>query len=125
MEHEQPSDNTQPFDLEAMMARCLGKLELMDRALVRFESVAQTDLERLARAVDGADATEIARIAHRLKGASSNVSALRVQAQATELEELARADKSDDLSDCLQRLQEEVSHFSQCVASCWQTQNAS
>lgn len=125
MVSDQPDDTKQAFDFEAMLARCLGNRQLVERALRRFESVVQTDLKELQQATDGADAAETARIAHRLKGASSNVSALRVQAQVTELEQLALQQKVEGIPDCLQGLQKEVRHFSQCAASYWQTESVS
>jgi HPt (histidine-containing phosphotransfer) domain-containing protein len=118
------------FDFEAMLARCLGRVELVDRALTRFKPVVQADLEKLERAIGGGEATEIARIAHRLKGASSNVSALRVQAQAAKLEELAQNLEVETNSSCLdllqelELLQEEVSRFTQCAATGGQTERA-
>ena len=125
MVSDQPDDTKQAFDFEAMLARCLGKRQLVKRALHRFESVVQTDLRELQQATDGADATETACVAHRLKGASSNVSALRVQAQAAELEKLALQQKVEDIPGCLQRLQKEVLLFSQSAALHWQTESVS
>lgn len=117
---QEASEPMKAFDFEAMLARCLGKRDLVDRALSRFESVIQTSLEELEAAIDGTDAAEITRIAHRLKGASANVSALRLQAHAAEIEKLASAQKLDEVSGCLKQLHKEVSQFSQSTASLWQ-----
>jgi HPt (histidine-containing phosphotransfer) domain-containing protein len=117
MLRERADEKTRPFDFEAMLARCLGKVELMERALVRFESVVQSDLEDLDQAIERSDAAEIASIAHRIKGASSNVSALRVHAQAARLEELARDEKLEQTPSCGQRLREEVSLFTRYASS--------
>lgn len=113
----QPNDEMKPFDFEAMLARCLGKLDLLDRALFRFETVVQTDLEELEQAISRSDAMKIASIAHRIKGASSNVSALRVHAQAAKLEELARTQKLENSRRFGQQLRAEVSLFFKSASS--------
>ena len=68
-----------------LLARCVGKAELVQRVLNGF--IRQLDEEISKRQNDLADGDfeEAARTAHRLKGASANVAAEQLRATAEEL----------------------------------------
>ena len=91
-----PSEST-PVDLDDLLVRCLGRIDLAERILKKFETVLEADLQQLESAVHARDTEEIAHLAHRIKGASLAVSArpitecakcLEVAATACQLEEI-------------------------------------
>src|SRR5689334_10507171 len=59
-----------PVDLMALLARCMGNMNLIVRVLARFRDTGCADLEQLAGAIDRHDFAAVAEIAHRLKGAA-------------------------------------------------------
>jgi HPt (histidine-containing phosphotransfer) domain-containing protein len=96
-----PSDlSTQesaPIDLQELIERCMGNLELAERVLSKLQSRFDEDMARLEQALSAKDGQLIASIAHRLKGASANVAAHDLQKCAAEIEELANQDILADL----------------------------
>ena len=87
-----------PFDYDEMLTRCVGKVELLERAMTRFRGDLVSDLEQLSTACDAKDADQIARTAHRIKGASANVSAHQLSTAAAVLEASARKHELNDLT---------------------------
>ena len=67
--------DTAPADLEDLFRRCLGNLDLVERVLQAFENHFEKDLDELEAALKSASLTAVGQIAHRMKGASSNVAA--------------------------------------------------
>jgi HPt (histidine-containing phosphotransfer) domain-containing protein len=85
-----------PFDYDEMLTRCVGKAELVERAMTRFTGDLAADLEMLAFACRASDPYQIASTAHRIKGASANVSAHKLSAAAADLETSARNNEPDE-----------------------------
>jgi len=105
-----------PLDTEELLGRCLGKSELVQRVLGRFQRQLTEDLTRIAAAVAAADAAAVAKFAHRIKGAAANVSAHAVRQQAAVLEAAARAEAWDQIRAELDALTLERDEFD----SAWQ-----
>ena len=95
----------------------MGKLDFAQRLLSRFESRLDDDLEELEQQVGSGDLLGIARVAHRIKGASANIAAPRLKAQSADIEDLARSHQLDDLAACLEQIREEQAQFSGTVAA--------
>jgi HPt (histidine-containing phosphotransfer) domain-containing protein len=74
----------------------MGNLELADRLLARFKQGLAESAARFEDAVDAEDLAQLEKLAHRLRGEASNVSALWIADLATELEELARLQITDE-----------------------------
>ncbi|MHC4399262.1 MAG: Hpt domain-containing protein [Planctomycetota bacterium] len=99
------------FDYDALLQRCLGNVEFAERVLAKFRDRFGEDLRQLERGVESADAGQIARIAHRLKGASANVAAAGLRRHAAEIEEFGRVGRISEVPSCLARLRHEWTRF--------------
>ena len=56
------------IDLDALKARCLGNLELVDRVLAKFTGQVDADLDELDQAIHDRNPAKAAQLAHRIKG---------------------------------------------------------
>lgn len=101
------------FDSEALLARCLGKIELAERILAKFNSRVDLDIAELERALASDDLNTIAQVAHRLKGASANVAADALKEKAAGIEELARRGCAGEIPNCMEGLRGERNRFAQ------------
>ena len=110
-----------PIDLPALLSRCIGKTNLRRRVLESFLSQSSVDLELLAAAIGKSDDSEIARLAHRLRGTSLSVSATGFAAIAYELEEVAETASLDEVLRLTVELQNEHHRIVDFVRS---TENA-
>lgn len=99
------------FELEELMARCLGKVELLERVVARFQDVFVDDLNALEAALQAADCQEVGRLAHRMKGASANVSAPLLHACTAAIEDVARANQIERIPSMLDDLRREWALF--------------
>jgi HPt (histidine-containing phosphotransfer) domain-containing protein len=80
-----------PIDTQPFLRRCRGKTSLAERVLVQFEQQLSSQIESLRDSLERSDANGLARVAHTIKGAAANVSALRVCEAAADLERLGIA----------------------------------
>jgi HPt (histidine-containing phosphotransfer) domain-containing protein len=78
------------LDLQQLVDRCLGNLELVDSLLGSFADRLDGSADRLQQAVAQGDLPLAARLAHRLKGEAGNLGALRLLDLASGLEAAAR-----------------------------------
>ena len=69
-----------------LLQRCMGRAELAERLVNKLASQAGEDAREISRAIQQQDAAALAATAHRLKGASANVSAENLRLLAAELE---------------------------------------
>jgi HPt (histidine-containing phosphotransfer) domain-containing protein len=74
------------------------------------------DLAELERAVRVEDAEQVARIAHRLKGASATVAATGLSTGAARIEELARRGELPEIPKRVEELRSEWTRFAGCAA---------
>jgi HPt (histidine-containing phosphotransfer) domain-containing protein len=98
-------------DLMALLARCLGNIDLIVRVLTRFKNTGADDIQHLDGAIEHADLDAVVEISHRLKGAASNVSAPGLQRIASEMEHLGHSGNRADLPAALASLRREWSEF--------------
>lgn len=64
-----------PIDFDELLGRCLGNQALMRRLVGNFLKQIDKDLEVLFMAIEQQDATEVARLVHKIRGTSLSVSA--------------------------------------------------
>jgi HPt (histidine-containing phosphotransfer) domain-containing protein len=88
--------NGEVLDVWALCDRCMGNLDLVERVLDKFETRLPDELAELERVLEQDDAAKIALVAHRIKGNSSNVSAIGLRHAAAEIEDLSRAGRVAD-----------------------------
>ncbi len=74
------------FDHAALRARLLDDDDLVREIVAAFREDAEDQLQSLGEAVAAGDATQAGLLAHKIKGASSNVGGMRLSALARELE---------------------------------------
>lgn len=78
------SHDSLPVDFDELLGRCLGNQSLMRRLVDNFLKQIDKDLEDLLMAIERQDATEVARLVHKIRGTSLSVSAVGL-ARAAEL----------------------------------------
>jgi HPt (histidine-containing phosphotransfer) domain-containing protein len=85
------------IDLEALKARCLGNLDVVERILEKFGTQLEADLATLEAALEARDSATFRAVAHRLKGTFANLEAWPLYACAKEAEELALTEDLGEL----------------------------
>jgi len=84
------SSRSEVLNLNELIDRCLGNIELAERLLRRFEDLLEADLDVISQAASAADVELVCQIAHRIKGASANVAAPALVKVAEEIETAAK-----------------------------------
>ena len=111
MDRTGPDPDAAVLDFEQLLARCMGNIEFMERVLSRFREHFGEDLAELEEGLDATDGGQIARVAHRLKGASANVGAAGLRERAAEIERLGRARRFSEIPPCVDQLRGEWDRF--------------
>jgi HPt (histidine-containing phosphotransfer) domain-containing protein len=111
-----PSGDQQEWiDLQQLVDRCLGNLELADRLIARFrERVAETR-ESLQQALNREETGTIGQLAHRLKGESANLGSGTLARLASELECAAAENRTQDVRVITEQLLRACQQFSENV----------
>ncbi|GAA4434805.1 hypothetical protein GCM10023155_32470 [Bremerella cremea] len=105
----------QSINWESLTSRCIGRIDLVEKALDRFQQTLVGDLEALEAAADEQNAEEVARIAHRIKGTSLTVSADRLAEFATKLEQKAEG-SLQDVDGSLSDIREEYGRLTDIIS---------
>ena len=116
MNRELPESHPDVFDLDELISRCLGNIDLAERIIATFQSGFEADLSELEKAVRAQNAELTAGIAHRLKGASASASAHSLRNRMSEIERLARQDNLTEMPLHLEKLRGDWQDFTQRVA---------
>jgi HPt (histidine-containing phosphotransfer) domain-containing protein len=106
----QPSTESLSKDMlnvEELCNRCMGSKDLVRRVLQKFQHRIPEELAEMEQALERGDAEQVARIAHRVRGASANVSAARLAQAALEIEETSRAEQRAGARVSLDRIRQE------------------
>ena len=106
-----------PLDYKQLLERCIGKIELAERVLRKYEQRFSEDFSELETAVRAQDAAEVTQIAHRLRGTSANVSAEGLMQLTARLEDMGQANRFDEMDTLLEELRKEWIRFGDYVAS--------
>jgi HPt (histidine-containing phosphotransfer) domain-containing protein len=109
--------NSDVLDLQGLCDRCMGNIELVRRVLDKFEQRLPEELVELERVLELGDAAKIALVAHRIKGNSSNVSAVGLQQAAEKIEDLSRVGRVADVAAHLRSLHEQWRLYLDCRAT--------
>lgn len=105
----------QSINWETLKSRCIGRLDLVEKALNRFQDSLVDDLQSLEEAMETLNTQEVARIAHRIKGTSLTVSADRLAGFAMHLERQAEEDLDYD-EEALADIRDECCRLSQLIS---------
>jgi HPt (histidine-containing phosphotransfer) domain-containing protein len=95
----------------SLLHRCLGNIKLVERVLAKFRETGSADLEQLEHALEQLDLPAVVEIAHRFKGAASNVSALGLYELAVQIERCGCDLNRAELSALLPQLRSEWKKF--------------
>src|SRR4051812_8874617 len=89
------------FDREALTSRCLGNETLVERVLQKFTVQLESDVAKLARALEAGDWNEFSLVAHRIKGMAANVEARELSRTAALAENTVSSGNQAGLAECL------------------------
>ena len=106
------------LDHSELVARCMGNVEFAAKILDRFQQQLDDDLALLENECNQHDAAGIARVAHRLKGASANVSARGLRDIFARLEQLGRTEQLRQVPACMDELRSQWSRFKSQSPTC-------
>jgi HPt (histidine-containing phosphotransfer) domain-containing protein len=102
-----PTAASKVLDLDGLLHRCMGDIDLVQRVLEKFQQRVPEELAEIEKALQAGNAEQLARTAHRLKGSSATVSAEGLVSAAAEIEDAGRQGRMADAADCLTRLHNE------------------
>jgi HPt (histidine-containing phosphotransfer) domain-containing protein len=104
-----------PIAYDELAARCLDRIDFIERVLNLFANQFAEDLEQLERVIEAEDGQAIARLAHRMKGACSNTAAHELYNHVSRIERLARENQLDDIPGCYEGIHDAWANFSHAV----------
>ena len=99
------------LDVDGLLRRCNGKIDLAERLLDKFHGRLDGDLQKIEDSIESCDPKRTAALAHALKGAAANLSAEGIRQAATDLEQEVRTDDAGDLHEFLKQLKTECELF--------------
>jgi HPt (histidine-containing phosphotransfer) domain-containing protein len=105
-----------PLDRERLLAECDDEQSFVNQCLQIFVRDAQADLKGISIALARNDFPQIARLAHRIKGASASIRADFLRQQAAHLETLGSKQELCAAEECFTRLQIEFEEFKNFIS---------
>lgn len=99
------------LDIKDLLRRCMGNRHFAQRIVQTFLEQLTADLNELDAAIAEANPNLAAVIAHRIKGASSNVSAGRLSEAASAIGELAKTFDMVQIGLQAEALRDELERF--------------
>jgi HPt (histidine-containing phosphotransfer) domain-containing protein len=94
-------------DLDGLVNRCMGNIELAQRVLEKFRQRLPEELAELEEALRLGDMEKLARTAHRIRGSSATMSAEGLATAAAGVEDAGRQGRAIDVPLCIERLRDE------------------
>ena len=107
----QESSSPHVVDLEELLDRCMGNLDLAERLLRKFQETFPQELAKLESALETGDAKQLSREAHHVKGVSASVSAAGLRRAAAELEELCSTGRMEEVPKQIDRVRYEWTRY--------------
>jgi len=105
------------LDLDALMERCMGNLDFVDRILHKFQERLPKELAELETTLECQDAEQLALVAHRIKGSSASVSARGLCLAASAIEDRSRAGCMHDIDSYVEQFRREWERYQNYSAS--------
>ena len=105
------------FDREKLLRECDDEPAFANRCLHVFVRETQVDMNGIAAAFARNDFPQIARLAHRIKGASAAIRAEFLRRQAAKLEKLGGNGEAVAAGKCFNRLKTELEDFKHFIAT--------
>lgn len=110
----EPADRAIHF--EDLVERCMGNLELATRLLAQSKPHLASDLDLLREQAETAEPIEVARLAHRLKGAAASIGAYQLSDVFVRIEERCGLGDTATALDFLAELDTQWARFIACAA---------
>jgi PAS domain S-box-containing protein len=123
-----PEDLSPPgvaIDFESLLARCMGDSGLLARIAQKFQDKSRQTWDQILLGIKAGDATETARLAHSMKGAAANLSAVRLAELAAQLEDLGKAGDLSAAEIAARKLGDELEQCHLALQSVMVSQDAS
>ncbi len=98
------SQKTKPLDIEKALERAMGDKDFLKMLLEGFIQDLPDQIESLKVAISNMDAAAVAKQAHKIKGAASNLSADGISATAKLLEQIGQRESMDEADQMLEVL---------------------
>ncbi|MCA9052182.1 MAG: Hpt domain-containing protein [Planctomycetaceae bacterium] len=111
------SDQNSVLDVDELSARCLGRVELVERVLDRFQQSMGKEFAELERALEEVNVDALAGISHRIKGTSLTVSAHFLNRRAQLLEDAVKSRQVDAVAANVGALKEEWVRVHELITS--------
>ena len=99
------------IDFMSLLGRCLGNFKIVERVLATFRETGLSDLNQLQSSLDALDFPAVVEIAHRFKGAASNVSASGLYELLMQAERLGHEQDFGGLTNVLVQLRTKWDNF--------------
>jgi len=99
------------FDPDEFVSRCLGKVDLANQILSNFMSQARQDFDLLRSAVDAGNFEEVGEHAHRIRGATANLAAKRLNNLSEQIEVRVRNGTSEGVLELVEAIEREIDVF--------------
>ncbi len=112
-----PLESQKPLDRSKLVEECDDEPSLVNRYLHIFVRETQLDMDGVAAALNNNDFYRVARLAHRIKGASASIRAEFLREEAERLEVLGSKGDSADLRECFARLRTEFVDFKRFIST--------
>ncbi|MFO7556214.1 MAG: response regulator [Desulfobacterales bacterium] len=109
------SQKTKPLDFEKALERTMGDKDFLKILLDGFIQELPGQIKSIKAAIAGTDAAEVAKQAHKIKGAASNLSADGLSAAARSLEEAGLREPMDEANQMLEVLTAEVRRLTEYI----------
>jgi HPt (histidine-containing phosphotransfer) domain-containing protein len=106
------------FDFEALKARCLNNMNLVERVLTKFEGQLDADLAALEEAIGAGNAPDVAKLSHRIKGMTASIEARSMCEKAARCERTALAAAVDELPGLLTELRQGRDRLFEAISGC-------
>lgn len=100
-----------PIDLASALERVMGDRGFLEKMLVQFDAGIDTFLADIRSAVEKEDAIQLAKTAHKLKGAAVTLSLEKIARSASEITRMGRESRIDSVGEGLCALERAVGEF--------------
>ncbi len=109
LQSQNASSKTPPIDIEGIMARVGGKMQILEKMVAIFFEELPDQIAALHRAIDRQSPEDLRQAAHALKGAVANFDASAAYQTTAALEQMGKSGHLRDARTTCQQLEREVS----------------
>jgi HPt (histidine-containing phosphotransfer) domain-containing protein len=108
---------SKPLDCKKLLEDCDDETSFANRCLQIFVRETQVDMDSIAAALGKNDYPQVARLAHRIKGASASIRARFLQEEAARLQVFGGEEQGAEANLCFSRLRAEFDNFKRFITT--------